>query len=140
MSTDPRAYLRSRFTDDAATLRARAATLATGPAPRHGPDATASRAMADACDTVVTLLDELADANDIDTQLAALDALVPRLHALAERAPDALVRSVFVGAATRVHDVVTKERTSLDEDVASSDEVDESSDGAEWADDERSDG
>jgi hypothetical protein len=126
MADDPCSYLRTRFTDDAATLRARAAQLATGPAPRHGPDAAASRAMADACDAVVALLDALRDVTDIEAQLTALDDLGPRLQALTERAPDPHVRSVFVGAATRLGDIVTRERAAMQD--ASTAPDDESAD------------
>jgi hypothetical protein len=97
MADDPRSYLLDRFTTDAATLRARAAQLAGQPAPAHGPNAAASERMAEACD-------------DVSTQLTGLDDLLPRLATLAERAGDAFVRSVYGGAATRIAEIVSKER------------------------------
>jgi hypothetical protein len=112
MSDDPRSYLLDRFATDAATLRARASQLAGKPSPAHGPNATASERMAEACDHVATLLGDLGD--DVFGQLSALDNLLPRLAALAERAEDAYVRSVYGGAATRIAEIVAKERAALD--------------------------
>jgi hypothetical protein len=130
MADDPCSYLRTRFTDDAATLRARATQLATGPAPRHGPDASASRAMAEACDAVVALLDGLDASSEFEEQLAALDALAPRLQALAEGAPDPHVRSVFLGACTRLGDIVAREREAWAGEAGSVDDLPEPNDDA----------
>ncbi len=113
MSDDPLTYLLDRFATDATTLRARAAHLAGQNAPEHGPDAAASVRMAEACESVLALLNELSTQND-DEMLDALDDLGPELHALSERATDAFVRSVYGGAATRIADIV--QRTRLHED------------------------
>jgi hypothetical protein len=116
MSDDPRSYLLHRFLGDAATLRARAAQLAGAP-PRHGPDAAASGRMARACDDVVAHLQPLPTA--VAGQLDALEQLVPRLRALADGAADPFVRSVYGGAATRIADIVTRERAlAADDDAA----------------------
>jgi hypothetical protein len=115
MADDPRSYLLDRFSADAATLRARAAQLAGKPAPTHGPNAAASERMAEACDHVLALLGDLGDS--VAAQLAALDAVLPQLAALAERAPDAFVRSVYGGAATRIAEIVSKERAANDGDA-----------------------
>jgi hypothetical protein len=125
MADDPRSYLLDRFTADAVTLRARAAQLAGKPAPAHGPDAAASERMAEACDHVATLVAELRE--DVTEQLAALEAMLPRLAALAERATDAFVRSVYGGAATRVAEIVSKERadSGLDGHETASDDLDD---------------
>jgi hypothetical protein len=127
MADDPRSYLLDRFTADAVTLRARAAQLAGKPAPAHGPDAAASERMAEACDHVATLVASLHE--EVTEQLAALDDLLPRLAALAERATDAFVRSVYGGAATRIAEIVSKERADdgLDEhdDELKSDAIDD---------------
>jgi hypothetical protein len=114
MADDPRSYLLDRFTTDATTLRERAALLAGKPAPAHGPNAVASERMAEACDHVVTLIGDLG--NDVHEQLDGLDALLPQIAALAERATDAFVRSVYGGAATRIAEIVTKERSALASD------------------------
>lgn len=114
MADDPRSYLHARFTADAVTLRERAASLAGKPAPAHGPNAEASERMAEACDQVASLLENLSD--EVTEQLTALDDLLPEIAALSERAEDAFVRSVYGGAATRIADIVTKERAALGTD------------------------
>ncbi|HMS03657.1 MAG TPA: hypothetical protein PKE51_11810, partial [Gemmatimonadaceae bacterium] len=124
MTLDPRAYLIDRFRGDATTLRARAAAQRQGAAaaartnaPRHGPDAAASERMALACEDLVARLERLPD--DLAGQLDGLDALGPALRALADRAPDPFVRSVYGGAATRVADIVARERAlaAVDDDA-----------------------
>lgn len=129
MTLDPRAYLIDRFRGDAATLRARAVTqrqavgaAARTAAPRHGPDAVASERMAVACDDLVARLERLPD--DLAGQLDGLDALGPVLRALADRAPDPFVRSVYGGAATRVADIVARERALDDADADAGDHPD----------------
>lgn len=140
MTDDPRSYLLDRFTTDATTLRGRATLLAGKPAPAHGPNAAASERMAEACDHVVALLDDLSD--NVVEQLEGLDALLPQLAALAERATDAFVRSVYGGAATRIAEIVTKERSALagddapDADEGVLDDGDEPFDDDELDDDE----
>jgi hypothetical protein len=109
MSDDPVTYLLDRFATDATTLRARADMLAGQPAPPHGPDAAASRAMADACEEVITLLHGV-ESDSEDTLLESLEALGPELHALAERAKSDFVRSVYAGAATRITEIVRRTR------------------------------
>lgn len=144
MADDPRSYLLDRFTTDATTLRERAALLAGKPAPAHGPNAAASERMAEACDHVVTLISDLG--NDVHEQLERLDELLPQIAALAERATDAFVRSVYGGAATRIAEIVTKERSALapddlpeadhDDDSATLDENDDAFEDDELDDDE----
>lgn len=112
MADDPRSYLLARFTADAVTLRERAAQLAGKPAPAHGPNAEASERMADACDHVASLIGNLSD--EVAEQLTALDDLLPEIAARSARAEDAFVRSVYGGAATRIAEIVTKERSALD--------------------------
>jgi hypothetical protein len=129
MADDPRSYLLDRFASDAATLRERAAQLAGKPSPAHGPDAVASERMAEACDHVGALLTDLSE--HVLEQLAALDELLPRLAALAERAEDAFVRSVYGGAATRISDIVAKERAAL-----GTDDPDDTSDDGDGNDDD----
>lgn len=142
MADDPRSYLLDRFTTDAVTLRARAAQLAGKPAPPHGPNAAASELMAEACDHVAMLIAELSD--HVSDQLAALDDLLPRLASLAEGAPDPFVRSVYGGAATRIAEIVSKERADesaelLDADDDSEDAPDEDAFDDEEMDDEEPD-
>jgi len=125
MSDDPLTYLLDRFATDATTLRARAAHLTGQNAPEHGPDAAASVRMAEACENVLALLNELSTQND-DEMLDALDDLGPELHALSERATDAFVRSVYGGAATRIADIVQRTRLheGHDEDAADAGDAD----------------
>jgi len=118
MSDDPLTYLLDRFATDATTLRARAAHLAGKNAPEHGPDSDASLRMAEACEDVLALLNDLSAESD-DEMLDALDDLGPELHALSERATDAFVRSVYGGAATRISEIVRKTRG---DDVGDGDE------------------
>lgn len=120
MSDDPLTYLLDRFATDATTLRARASHLAGKNAPEHGPDAEASLRMAEACEDVIALLNNIS-ADNIDEMLDALDDLGPELHALSERATDAFVRSVYGGAATRISEIVRKTRGDEDDDDADED-------------------
>lgn len=124
MSDDPLTYLLDRFATDATTLRARAAHLAGRNAPEHGPDADASIRMAEACEDVLALLNNLSTESD-DEMLDALDALGPELHSLSERATDAFVQSVYGGAATRIAEIVRKTRGDEDIDDADVDADDD---------------
>ncbi len=123
MSDDPLAYLLDRFATDATTLRARAAHLAGKNAPEHGPDAEASIRMAEACEDVLALLNDIEVESD-DEMLDALDDLGPELHALSERATDAFVRSVYGGAATRISEIVRKTHGDEDGDDDDADDDD----------------
>jgi len=140
MPDDPRSYLLDRFTADAVTLRERAAQLTGKPAPAHGPNAAASARMAEACDQVASLIGNLSD--QVAEQLTALDDLLPEIAALSERADDAFVRSVYGGAATRIADIVTKERAALsafDLDEAEEPATDEETDDEAFDDDDLDD-
>ncbi len=136
MTADPRSYLLDRFRTDAETLRARAAQLAGKPAPAHGPDASASNRMADACDHISALLQALPD--DVAGQLSALEQITMQLKPLVERAPDPFVRSVYGGAATRIAEIVTKERTA-EEDADEDAELDPEDTDLDTADDDDED-
>jgi hypothetical protein len=104
------ARLAARFRDDAQALRARAASLdARGPAQRGGPDAAASRQMADACDRVGALFADVAD----DAALPSVGPALERLAA-AERSPDA--RNVYAGAVTRLRQVLGDDDDDDDEE------------------------
>ena len=140
MSDDPLAYLLDRFATDATTLRGRATHLTGKPAPPHGPDAAASRRMAEACDHVLQQLRPLAGL-PMPALLEGLAQLGPELESRAARAPDAFVRSVYGGAATRVAEIVQRTRQAMDDgaddadDEASDSDVDDDED-AEFDDDE----
>ncbi len=134
MSDEPLAYLLHRFATDAATLRARAEQLSAKP-PAHGPDAAASRRMADACDLVLAQLNSAA-ARAGDDLLGALEQLGPQLEAQAARAPDAYVRSVYGGAAARVQEVVVRTRAALDDTAPDDDALDEESNDDDLDDDD----
>ena len=112
MPLSARAYLLDRFRSDAVVLRQRADSLAA--APTHakvvGPDAETSRRMAQACDVVVQMIEAVPEAEDAERALANISALLPLLehHAAREQhAPP--VRSVYVGAATRIREVEAAE-------------------------------
>ena len=112
VSSDIRSYLVERFRSDAATLRQRAAAIASAPKPIAGPDAMLSRRMADACDEVASLSELLPTTCTLNEMLIALHGLVPELQ---RRANDSqlnalpAVRSVYVGAATRVQELIAAE-------------------------------
>jgi hypothetical protein len=112
MSGDIREYLTERFRSDAITLRERANALKASSKPVVGPDATLSNAMADACEHVATLAEALPQHSSLPEMLAALNALLPVLNSHAEQpslARTPAVRAVYVGAATRVHEVIAAE-------------------------------
>lgn len=104
-----RAYLLDRFRTDGDTLRQRVSALRTG-APQAGPDAAMSQRMASACDDVVAMIVAIPDDDDIEVVAAALSALIPLLEQRATQAAAAPpVRAVYIGAATRIREVVDAE-------------------------------
>lgn len=112
MAADIRDYLIERFKTDGATLRHRAEAIAAAPKPPPGPDATVSRGMADACDEVAALAEQLPVRASVEEIIAALKALLPRLQALAngphaQKTP--AIKSVYVGASTRIQELITAE-------------------------------
>ncbi len=102
-------YLIDRFRSDATTLRERAAALRGGP-PRPGPHAAMSHQMASACDDVIAMLDAVPAGDPRPTIVAALTALIPLLERRAAASSAPPVRSVFIGAATRIREVIEAER------------------------------
>lgn len=108
MTASPRRYLAGRFRADAEALHQRAASLGAAPArggrPEGGPDAATSTRMAVACEAVVALVEGVAAGPG---EPAALAALIPLLEerAAAHRT-EAPVRAVYVGAATRLREVL----------------------------------
>ena len=103
MSASARNYLRDRFQSDADALHARALALDGGALPA-GPNAATSRQMAAACAAVVSMLDALPDAFE------AIVSLLPLLERRAvQEASAPLVRAVYVGAATRIREIVRAE-------------------------------
>ena len=115
MSSDIRTYLVERFRSDADTLRQRAAALGSAAKPAAGPDAILSRRMADACDDVAHLAELLPVDCTLVEMLTALQALIPELNRRAN-APELnsvpAIRSVYVGAATRVQELIAAESRS----------------------------
>jgi len=116
MAETAREYLIHRFRGDAQSLRERMSSLQRG-VNMPGPDAKTSGRMADACDDVVQLLDAIGAHEDVQSELAALVALIPQLE---ERAKGAgqwpPVRAVYAGAATRIREVEAAEaRASVTE-------------------------
>lgn len=112
MSVDLREYLIERFRTDATTLRQRAAAIAGAAKPAPGPDAALSRAMADACDDVATLAEQLPSRATVEEIVAALRALLPELMTRAhntqsQKAP--AIKSVYIGASTRVQELIAAE-------------------------------
>lgn len=110
--SDIREYLLDRFTTDASTLRQRADALRGAPKPSAGPDAVLSAAMADACDHVVALVEQLPVDAPVDAMLDSLKALVPKLMQIAaspEASKSPAIRAVYVGACTRAQELIAKE-------------------------------
>jgi hypothetical protein len=119
-----RAYLLDRFRTDGDTLRQRVSALRTG-ASQPGPDATMSQRMATACDDVVAMIVAIPEDEDHEVVAAALSALIPLLEQRAAQAAAAPpVRAVYVGAATRIREVVDAELRHARGDGVSADEND----------------
>lgn len=109
MTASARNYLRDRFHADADALHARAVALDTGTV-AAGPNAATSRQMAAACAAVVSMLDALPDALD------AIVSLLPLLeHRAAQEASVPPVRAVYLGAATRIREIVRAESVTLND-------------------------
>ena len=123
MTLSARDYLLGRFRTDGATLRQRAIVLDSGVA-SSGPNAATSRRMADACDDVVVMLERLGAARPAATgvthepDLDDIAALAPVLEsrAAAEVAMP-LVRAVYVGAATRIREILAAELSAQPSDA-----------------------
>lgn len=114
MSVTPVQYLLDRFQGDADALRARSAALRSG-GPQPGPDADTSQRMATACDDVCAMLRALPASDDVTAMLDALDALVPLLEQRANAATKSPpLRAVYVGAATRIREVIAAEHDASD--------------------------
>jgi hypothetical protein len=109
MTMDARQYLLDRFVTDAATLRARAASLRGG-SPAPGPDAATSERMAEACDRVAALIESVPPNEPPGIMLQSLATLTLPLEELSRKQSDApAVRSVFAGAATRIRELLEAE-------------------------------
>ena len=118
MTASPRRDLAGRFRADAEALHQRASTLGAAPArggpPRGGPDAAMSTRMAVACETVVALVEGVQAGA---TEGEGLAALIPVLEArAAAHQAEAPVRAVYVGAATRVREVLQAAQEGADAD------------------------
>jgi hypothetical protein len=136
MTASPRRYLAGRFRADAEALHQRASALGAAPArggpPRGGPDAAMSTRMAVACETVVALVEGVPSGAAEGEGLAAL---IPVLEArAAAHLAEAPVRAVYVGAATRVREVLQAAHGgasgATDDDDAEADDADDDDDGA----------
>ncbi|MBC8088693.1 MAG: hypothetical protein H7Z40_15625 [Phycisphaerae bacterium] len=112
MAHDIREYLIERFRGDAETLRQRATAIAGATKPAPGPDATLSRAMADACDEVAALAEGLPVRASMEEIIPALQALLPQLstRAMSPQAQQApALKAVYMGASTRVQELIAAE-------------------------------
>lgn len=104
MPDSPSNYLIARFSDDANSLRQRAATLESGKK-MPGPDSTTSESMAAACDDVIALIEQNAE-HDSATPHALLELLEPILEQRAlEHKSNPPVRSVYAGAIIRLREL-----------------------------------
>lgn len=112
MPQTAREYLIHRFRGDAHALNERVAAMQRG-TKLPGPDATTSRKMAEACDTVAAMLESVAPHEDRTRELERIVSLVPLLE---QRARDMStlppVRAVYTGAATRIREVQTAEASA----------------------------
>lgn len=109
MAETAREYLIHRFRGDAQSLRKRVDALQRGNKV-PGPDATTSRRMAEACESVASMIEAISPQDDLQLELAALVSLVPLLEQKAkanEQSPP--VRAVYSGAATRIREVEAAE-------------------------------
>ena len=139
MTASPRRYLAGRFRADAEALHQRASALGAAPArggpPRGGPDAAMSTRMAVACETVVALVEGV-QAGAAEGE--GLAALIPVLEArAAAHLAEAPVRAVYVGAATRVREVLQAWQGgasgAAEEEDADEDDADDDGDLADGA-------
>ena len=108
-----RTYLVDRFRGDAATLRERAASLASG-ATIPGPDFATSTQMAEACEAVVALVQGLPSDGDDANSSATLLSLIPTLDARSHAATHPAVRAVFAGAIARIREVHAADAQAAD--------------------------
>lgn len=108
------AHLADRFAADARGLRARAAALA-GTRRGGGPDAASYTRMADACDRVRAIFEEVADVMRDD---AALRDVMPRIAGLVAGARSPDERNVYAGAVVRLTEGLEGgDETEDDDDV-----------------------
>ena len=125
MPSDIREYLLDRFKTDAATLRQRADSLIGVSTPSAGPNAALSTAMADACDHVVALAEQLPEHAPVGVMLDALKVLVPKLLQVAN-SPEALaspaIRAVYQGACTRAQELIAAETNAAEPNAAEDDD------------------
>ena len=127
MPADIREYLLDRFRTDATTLRQRADSLNDVSKPSPGPNAALSTAMADACDHVVALAEELPQHVSVHVMLDALKVLVPKLMQVAN-SPTVVaspsIRAVFMGACTRAQELIAAETNATEPSATEPDEAD----------------
>ena len=110
MKSDAREYLLDRFVTDAAALRTRAETLRSAARNVPGPDASTSLQMADACEKVAQLIRALPVTEPPGIMLQSLATLTLPLEDLAKSsAKTPAVRAVFIGAATRIRELLDAE-------------------------------
>ncbi len=134
MTLSARDYLLGRFRADGETLRQRATALDSG-VESAGPNAATSRRMADACDDVVGMLERIVAARAATTgvthepDLDDIAALAPalELRAAAEVAMPP-VRAVYVGAATRIREILAAELRAQPSDESVDSENDDATD------------
>ncbi|MEP6833083.1 MAG: hypothetical protein ABJB74_06795 [Gemmatimonas sp.] len=132
MPADIREYLLDRFTSDSTTLRHRAESLQAQSQtdvnkPSPGPNAALSSAMANACDNVVALAQQLPEHASVAVIVDALQVMVPKLTQLAnspEAASSPAVRSVYMGASTRVQELIAAESSATASESLESDDDD----------------
>ena len=125
MSADIREYLLDRFNTDAATLRQRAHSLKGETKLSPGPNAALSTAMAEACDHVVALAEQLPQHAPVDVMLDALKVLVPKLIQIANSpavAASPNIRAVYMGACTRAQELIAAETNATETDAVEDDE------------------
>jgi hypothetical protein len=114
MSSPIAEHLAERFASDARALRARADALAAaarapGGARPVGPNAESTRRMADACDRVRALFDDVPDDD-------AARALLPTLAGLVAGARADDERHVYAGAVSRLGDALRGDAGDEDDD------------------------
>ncbi len=112
MSQNARTYLIERFTEDARVLHERVATMRRG-TKVPGPDAATSERMAEACEDVVAIIEDVEHAQWLSTSDLVATVIPIFEEHMKENQGDAAIRSVYAGAIARAREVAEAEQQDV---------------------------